>query len=143
VRPPPPAFVAPSFESVTLVNTNALRSFSGIPPRNCQRTSGCSSVSLLIGRSTCTRSPAAPAPSNEAGNPTAAAPRPSSNDRSYLMSCQSPTWADNAIHPPPLQRRTAHTIPSHQPEAHGRDAESQSNRPKWFGRRSSASRTAR
>ena len=35
--------------SVTLVNRKALRSFSAMPPRNCQRTSGCISVSLLIG----------------------------------------------------------------------------------------------
>ena len=34
---------------MTLVNRNALRSFSSMPPRNCQRTSGCISVSLLIG----------------------------------------------------------------------------------------------
>src|ERR1051325_5246412 len=45
--------------SVTLVKRKALRSFSGMPPRNCQRTSGCISVSLLIGRVTRTRSPAA------------------------------------------------------------------------------------
>src|SRR5262249_30814470 len=44
--------------STTLVNRNALRSFSSMPPRNCQRTSGCISVSLLIGRSTVTRGPA-------------------------------------------------------------------------------------
>src|SRR6478609_9756914 len=46
-------------ESVTLVNRKALRSFSAMPPRNCQRTSGCISVSLLIGRSTVMSSPAA------------------------------------------------------------------------------------
>src|SRR5229473_6281998 len=45
--------------SVTLVNRKALRSFSAMPPRNCQRTSGCISVSLLIARSTRMRSPAA------------------------------------------------------------------------------------
>src|SRR3954468_17650845 len=45
--------------SVTLVNRNALRSFSAMPPRNCQRTSGCISVSLLIDRSTRTSKPAA------------------------------------------------------------------------------------
>src|SRR5690349_17946579 len=44
--------------SITFVNRNALRSFSAMPPRNCQRTSGCISVSLLIGRSTRMRSPA-------------------------------------------------------------------------------------
>ena len=45
-------------ESTTLVNRKALRSFSSMPPRNCQRTSGCISVSLLISRSTVTSSPA-------------------------------------------------------------------------------------
>src|SRR6266404_8106131 len=45
--------------SVTLVKRNALRSFSAMPPRNCQRTSGCISVSLFIGRVTRMRSPAA------------------------------------------------------------------------------------
>ncbi len=35
----------------TLVNKNARRSSSSSPPWNCQRTSGCSSVSLLIARS--------------------------------------------------------------------------------------------
>ena len=32
--------------------SKALRSFSSMPPRNCQRTRGCISVSLLMGRST-------------------------------------------------------------------------------------------
>ena len=41
-------------ESVGWVNRNALRSGSGMPPRYCQRTSGCISVSLLIGSSTTT-----------------------------------------------------------------------------------------
>src|SRR3954471_15145706 len=45
--------------SVTLRKRKALRSFSAMPPRNCQRTSGCISVSLLIGRSTVIRRPAA------------------------------------------------------------------------------------
>src|SRR3954466_3443606 len=44
--------------SVTLENRNALRSFSAMPPRNCQRTSGCISVSLLIARCTRMSSPA-------------------------------------------------------------------------------------
>src|SRR5690348_4033995 len=44
--------------SVTLVKRKALRSFSAMPPRNCQRTSGCISVSLLIARSTRMRRPA-------------------------------------------------------------------------------------
>src|ERR1700722_1315991 len=44
--------------STTLVNRKALRSFSSMPPRNCQRTSGCISVSLLMGRSTVTSRPA-------------------------------------------------------------------------------------
>src|SRR3990172_153135 len=44
--------------SVMLVNRNALRSSSRWRPRNCQRTSGCISVSLLILRSTTIRSPA-------------------------------------------------------------------------------------
>src|SRR5205085_5782555 len=44
--------------SVTLVKRKALRSFSAMPPRNCQRTSGCISVSLLIARSTRIRRPA-------------------------------------------------------------------------------------
>src|SRR4051812_44550106 len=44
--------------SMTLLKRKALRSFSAMPPRNCQRTSGCSSVSLLIGRSTVISSPA-------------------------------------------------------------------------------------
>jgi len=35
--------------SVTWVNRNAFLSGSSIPPRNCQRTRGCISVSLLIG----------------------------------------------------------------------------------------------
>src|SRR5690348_848644 len=38
--------------SVTLEKRNAFRSFSAMPPRNCQRTSGCISVSLLIARGT-------------------------------------------------------------------------------------------
>src|SRR5215831_3675888 len=46
-------------ESVTWVKRNARRSGSGIPPRNCQRTSGCSSVSLFMGRSTRSSSPCA------------------------------------------------------------------------------------
>src|SRR3954471_19942270 len=45
--------------SVTLRKRKALRSFSAMPPRNCQRTSGCISVSLLIGRSTVISKPAA------------------------------------------------------------------------------------
>src|SRR5438270_10128841 len=45
--------------STTLVKRNALRSFSAMPPRNCQRTSGCISVSLFIGRVTRMSSPAA------------------------------------------------------------------------------------
>ena len=45
--------------STTLVNRNARRSSSGMPPTNCQRTSGCSSVSLSIGRSMRVTSPAA------------------------------------------------------------------------------------
>src|SRR2546423_14702861 len=44
--------------STTLVNRNAFLSRSSMPPRNCQRTSGCISVSLLIGRSTRISSPA-------------------------------------------------------------------------------------
>src|SRR5262245_35837897 len=43
----------------TLVNRKARRLSSGRPPANCQRTSGCSSVSLLIGRSTRTTRPCA------------------------------------------------------------------------------------
>ena len=35
--------------STTLVNRNALRSCSSMPPTYCQRTSGCSSASLSIG----------------------------------------------------------------------------------------------
>src|SRR5262245_21048028 len=46
------------FESTTFLKRNALRSRSAMPPRNCQRTSGCISVSLLIARSTVTSSPA-------------------------------------------------------------------------------------
>src|ERR1700722_3358960 len=45
--------------SITLVNKNALRSFSAMPPRNGQRTSGCISMSLSIGRSTRIRWPGA------------------------------------------------------------------------------------
>src|SRR5580700_10237491 len=45
--------------SVTLVNTKARRFSSGTPPTNCQRTSGCSSVSLLIGVSMRVTRPAA------------------------------------------------------------------------------------
>src|SRR5262249_31338293 len=45
-------------ESVGWVNRKALRSGSAMPPRYCQRTSGCISVSLLIGSSTTTSSPA-------------------------------------------------------------------------------------
>ena len=45
--------------STTLVNRNARRLSSGRPPTNCQRTSGCSSVSLSIGRSMRVTSPAA------------------------------------------------------------------------------------
>src|SRR5580765_6225830 len=44
--------------SVTWLNRNALRSFSAMPPRNCQRTSGCISVSLLMARWTRISSPA-------------------------------------------------------------------------------------
>src|SRR5947208_3531206 len=44
--------------SVTWVNRNAFLSGSSMPPRNCQRTRGCISVSLSIGRSTVTSSPA-------------------------------------------------------------------------------------
>src|SRR6202790_4626509 len=47
-------------ESVGCVNRNALRSPSGMPPRYCQRTSGCISVSLLIGSSITCRKPARP-----------------------------------------------------------------------------------
>ena len=54
-RPPAPRCRSggPS-KSVGCVNRNALRSGSGMPPRYCQRTSGCISVSLLIGSSTTT-----------------------------------------------------------------------------------------
>jgi hypothetical protein len=45
--------------STTLVNRNARRLFSGMPPTNCQRTSGCNSVSLSIVRSIRVTSPAA------------------------------------------------------------------------------------
>src|SRR5580693_2323849 len=45
--------------SVTLVKTKARRLSSGTPPTNCQRTSGCSSVSLLIGVSMRVTRPAA------------------------------------------------------------------------------------
>src|SRR3954466_3616375 len=45
--------------SITLVNRNARRLSSGMPPTNCQRPSGCSSVSLSIGRSIRVTSPAA------------------------------------------------------------------------------------
>src|SRR3984957_19577228 len=47
------------FESTTLVKRKARRLSSGTRPWNCQRTSGCSSVSLLIGRSTRTSKPLA------------------------------------------------------------------------------------
>src|SRR4051812_6715896 len=46
------------FESTTFSKRNALRSAS-LSPRNCQRTSGCSSVSLLISRRTRTSLPLA------------------------------------------------------------------------------------
>src|SRR6185295_5735128 len=45
--------------STTLVNRNARRLSSGMPPTNCQRTSGWSSASLPIGRSMRVTSPAA------------------------------------------------------------------------------------
>src|ERR671931_1569807 len=45
--------------SVTWVKRNAFLSFSGMPPRNCQRRSRCISMSLLIGRVTRMRRPAA------------------------------------------------------------------------------------
>src|SRR3954467_12336720 len=48
--------------SITFSNKNALRWFSG-SPRNCKRTSGCSSVSLLIGVVTRTSLPALSRPS--------------------------------------------------------------------------------
>src|SRR5262249_39071455 len=55
------AYLRP-FASVTFSNRNALRWDSG-SPRNCRRTSGCSSVSLLIGTVTRTSLPAFSSPS--------------------------------------------------------------------------------
>src|SRR4029079_14160457 len=44
--------------STTFLKRKALRSFSAMPPRNCHRTKGCISVSLLIARSTVMSRPA-------------------------------------------------------------------------------------